>query len=82
MFCAVLMYFFHLGCLDPIKELIVGIMEDCIIVKVQSAWLIAVAAASVYEKLGKSRGMERSSHLALQCRSFVCMCVWPWYKAK
>ncbi len=42
---AFFIYLFRLGCLDSIKRLIVEIREDCIVVKVQSAWLIAAAAA-------------------------------------
>lgn len=47
---SIFIYLFRLGCLDPIKGLIAGIREDWIVVKVQSARLIAAAAASVYEK--------------------------------
>lgn len=57
-------YLFRLGCLDPIKRLIVEIREDCIVVKVRSAWLIAGAAASVYEKPGGSAVLSEESELS------------------
>lgn len=58
---AFFIYLFRLGCLDPIKRLIVGIREDCIVVKVQSARLIAAAAASVYEKPAVLRFSRRKA---------------------
>lgn len=63
-FLAFFIYLFRLGCLDPIKRLIVEIREDCIVVKVQSAWLIAAAAASVYEKPGGSAVLSEESELS------------------
>lgn len=61
---AFFIYLFRLGCLDPIKRLIVEIREDCIVVKVQSAWLIAAAAASVYEKPGGCAVLSEESELS------------------